>query len=50
MTERSEGREGDSPTVDTLGDIAEVFEAWRDSGITAESIIYVVNKVWWDRA
>ena len=32
----------------TLGDIANVFQKWKEAGITRESVQFVTNKVWWE--
>lgn len=34
----------------TLGDIAEQLQELKDQGVTIESLLYVVNRVWWEDA
>lgn len=39
-----------TPTVPTLGDVAEHLQRWKDQGVTLESLLYVATeKVWWER-
>lgn len=40
--------EGTERHPETLGDIAELLQEWKDSGIARESVEYVIAKVWWD--
>lgn len=32
----------------TLGDLAELMEEWKHSGISRESVEYVIERVWWE--
>lgn len=34
--------------VPTLGDIAEELRKFKDIGVTRESLLYVVDRVWWE--
>lgn len=34
--------------VRTLGDIADVLQAMKDQGITRESIVYALDRVYWE--
>lgn len=40
--------EGTERHPETLGDIAEILEEWKATGITRESVLYVIDRVWWE--
>jgi hypothetical protein len=40
--------EGTERYPETLGDIQELLLEWKETGISRESVEYVINKVWWE--